>query len=145
MIGYATPLLPYQASPIVVAMGMGKVPAREGLKLCLLLARSALRCWCRWIICGSDCWGGSVNQPARWRADKTKGGLSRPFARLPVWQLIVDDRGTVQFVVAGGCDDLEGFGTGCVGFGRQFVFGLLRSDAPLTVTTPAFADRPVER
>ena len=38
MIGYATPLLPYQASPIVVAMGMGKVPAREGLKLCLLLA-----------------------------------------------------------------------------------------------------------
>lgn len=38
VIGYATPLLPYQASPIVVAMGMGKVPAREGLKLCLLLA-----------------------------------------------------------------------------------------------------------
>ena len=59
VIGYATPLLPYQASPIVVAMGMGKVPAREGLKLCLLLPRSALRCWCRWIICGSDCWGGS--------------------------------------------------------------------------------------
>lgn len=63
-----------------------------------------------------------VNRPARWRADKQKGGLSRPFARLPVWQLIVDDRGTVQFVVAGGCDDLEGFGAGCVGFGRQFVF-----------------------
>ncbi|MBH2876735.1 anion permease [Serratia marcescens] len=38
VIGYATPRLPYQASPIVVAMGMGKVPAREGLKLCLLLA-----------------------------------------------------------------------------------------------------------
>lgn len=38
VIGYATPLLPYQAAPIVVAMGMGKVPAREGLKLCLLLA-----------------------------------------------------------------------------------------------------------
>ncbi|MNH02312.1 hypothetical protein D3C79_615500 [compost metagenome] len=38
VIGYATPLLPYQASPIVVAMGMGKVPPREGLKLCLLLA-----------------------------------------------------------------------------------------------------------
>ncbi|MFC0229433.1 SLC13 family permease [Serratia aquatilis] len=38
VIGYATPLLPYQASPIVVAMGMGKVPPREGLKLCLLVA-----------------------------------------------------------------------------------------------------------
>ena len=53
---------------------------------------------------------------------QTKGDLSRPFARLPVWQLIVDDRGTVQFVVAGGGDDLEGFGAGRVGFGRQFVF-----------------------
>lgn len=38
VIGYATPLLPYQASPIVVAMGMGRVPPREGLKLCLLVA-----------------------------------------------------------------------------------------------------------
>lgn len=38
VIGYATPLLPYQASPIVVAMGMGNVSARDGLRLCLLLA-----------------------------------------------------------------------------------------------------------
>ncbi|WP_395680643.1 SLC13 family permease [Inquilinus sp.] len=38
VIGYATPLLPYQASPIVVAMGMGKVPTRDGLRLCLALA-----------------------------------------------------------------------------------------------------------
>jgi len=38
VIGYATPLLPYQASPIVVAMGMGQVPARDGLLLCLVLA-----------------------------------------------------------------------------------------------------------
>jgi di/tricarboxylate transporter len=38
VIGYATPLLPYQASPIVVAMGMGKVPALDGMKLCLALA-----------------------------------------------------------------------------------------------------------
>ena len=38
VIGYATPLLPYQASPIVVAMGMGKVPARDGLRLCVVLA-----------------------------------------------------------------------------------------------------------
>lgn len=28
--GYATVVMPYQASPIVVAMGMGKVPARSG-------------------------------------------------------------------------------------------------------------------
>lgn len=38
VIGYATPLLPYQAAPIVVAMGMGRVPARDGLRLCLVLA-----------------------------------------------------------------------------------------------------------
>lgn len=38
VIGYATPLLPYQASPIVVAIGMGKVPAKDGLKLCVILA-----------------------------------------------------------------------------------------------------------
>jgi len=38
VIGYATPVLPYQASPIVVAMGMGQVPARDGLRLCLALA-----------------------------------------------------------------------------------------------------------
>ncbi|OXS28769.1 MAG: citrate transporter [Desulfovibrio sp. MES5] len=38
VIGYATPLLPYQASPIVVAMGMGQVAARDGIRLCLALA-----------------------------------------------------------------------------------------------------------
>jgi len=38
VIGYATPLLPYQASPIVVAMGMARVPARDGIRLCLALA-----------------------------------------------------------------------------------------------------------
>ncbi len=35
---WATSLLPYQASPIVVAMGLGKVPARAGMLLCLALA-----------------------------------------------------------------------------------------------------------
>jgi di/tricarboxylate transporter len=38
VIGYATPVLPYQASPIVVAMGMGRIPARDGIRLCLALA-----------------------------------------------------------------------------------------------------------
>lgn len=38
VIGYATPVLPYQASPIVVAMGMGAVPPRDGIRLCLVLA-----------------------------------------------------------------------------------------------------------
>jgi di/tricarboxylate transporter len=38
VVGYATPLLPYQASPIVVAMGMGGVRARDGVVLCLALA-----------------------------------------------------------------------------------------------------------
>lgn len=36
--GYATVIMPYQASPIVVAMGMGQVPARSGLALSLLTA-----------------------------------------------------------------------------------------------------------
>lgn len=38
VLGYSTPLLPYQASPIVVAMGLGKVPARAGMLLCIALA-----------------------------------------------------------------------------------------------------------
>lgn len=38
VLGYATPLLPYQASPLVVAMGMGGVPVRDGIRLCLALA-----------------------------------------------------------------------------------------------------------
>ncbi len=38
VLGYSTPLLPYMASPIVVAMGLGQVPAKAGLKLCLALA-----------------------------------------------------------------------------------------------------------
>lgn len=36
--GCATVIMPYQASPIVVAMGMGQVPARSGLALSLLTA-----------------------------------------------------------------------------------------------------------
>lgn len=38
VIGYATPFLPYQASPIIVAMGMENVPARDGAKLCAAVA-----------------------------------------------------------------------------------------------------------
>lgn len=38
VLGYSTPLLPYQASPIVVAMALGKVPARAGMLLCMALA-----------------------------------------------------------------------------------------------------------
>ncbi|MFT3972212.1 MAG: anion permease [Amaricoccus sp.] len=38
VIGFATPVLPYQASPIVVAMGMGKIPFAAALRLSLLLA-----------------------------------------------------------------------------------------------------------
>lgn len=38
VFAYATPLLPYQASPIVVAMGLGNVPPRAAIKLCLLVA-----------------------------------------------------------------------------------------------------------
>lgn len=37
VVGYSTPLLPYQASPIVVAMAMGKAPAVDGIRLCLLM------------------------------------------------------------------------------------------------------------
>ena len=38
VIGFATPVLPYQAPPIVVAMGMGKIPFAAVLRLSLLLA-----------------------------------------------------------------------------------------------------------
>ncbi|EBD3739361.1 citrate transporter [Salmonella enterica] len=38
VLGYSTPILPYQASPIVVAMVLGKVPAKAGMLLCLALA-----------------------------------------------------------------------------------------------------------
>lgn len=38
VIGYSTPLLPYQAAPIVVAMGMGQVPTRDAVVLCLALS-----------------------------------------------------------------------------------------------------------
>lgn len=41
VLGYSTPLLPYQASPIVVAMGLGKVPAKAGMVLCLALAAAS--------------------------------------------------------------------------------------------------------
>ncbi|ADU71590.1 SLC13 family permease [Pantoea sp. At-9b] len=37
VFAYATPLLPYQASPVVVAMGLGNVPAKAGLTLCVAL------------------------------------------------------------------------------------------------------------
>lgn len=37
VLAYATPLLPYQASPVVVAMGLGNVPAKAGLQLCALI------------------------------------------------------------------------------------------------------------
>lgn len=42
VLAYATPLLPYQASPIVLAMGLGNVSPRDGLKLCLLVALASL-------------------------------------------------------------------------------------------------------
>ena len=38
VLGYSTPLMPYQASQIEVAMGLGKVPAWAGMSLCLALA-----------------------------------------------------------------------------------------------------------
>ena len=38
VVGYSTPLLPYQSSPIVVAMGMGGVAPRDGVRLCLAVA-----------------------------------------------------------------------------------------------------------
>lgn len=42
VLSYSTPLLPYQASPIVVAMMMGNVPLREGIKLSLWLAAATV-------------------------------------------------------------------------------------------------------
>lgn len=38
VLGFATPLLPYQASPIIVAMGLGGIPLAAALRLGLVLA-----------------------------------------------------------------------------------------------------------
>lgn len=38
VLGFATPLLPYQASPIIVAMGLGGIPFAAALRLGLVLA-----------------------------------------------------------------------------------------------------------
>lgn len=37
VFAYATPLLPYQAAPLVVAAGLGKVPMRATVRACLLI------------------------------------------------------------------------------------------------------------
>jgi hypothetical protein len=37
VFAYATPLLPYQAAPLVVAAGLGRVPTRTVFKTCLLI------------------------------------------------------------------------------------------------------------
>jgi anion transporter len=42
VISYSTALLPYQAAPIVVAMGMEKVPMRDGVKCCLIIGAITL-------------------------------------------------------------------------------------------------------
>ena len=42
VLSYSTPLLPYQASPIVVAMMMANVPLRQGIRLALWLALATL-------------------------------------------------------------------------------------------------------
>ncbi len=38
IIGFSTPILPYQASPIVVAIGMARIPFGAALRLCFLIA-----------------------------------------------------------------------------------------------------------
>jgi hypothetical protein len=38
VVGFSTTVLPYQASPIVVALAMGKIPVRSAVHLSLVLA-----------------------------------------------------------------------------------------------------------
>ena len=41
VFAYATPLLPYQAAPIVVAAGMARVPTSAAVRMCLVVGRSS--------------------------------------------------------------------------------------------------------
>ncbi|HEX5998936.1 MAG TPA: SLC13 family permease [Hyphomicrobiaceae bacterium] len=38
VLGFATPILPYQAAPIVLAMGIGRIPLAAATRLCLVVA-----------------------------------------------------------------------------------------------------------
>jgi hypothetical protein len=38
VVGYGTPILPYQASPIVVAIAMARVPLSSAVRLCIVVA-----------------------------------------------------------------------------------------------------------
>jgi di/tricarboxylate transporter len=38
IVGYGTPILPYQASPIVIAIAMAKVPHSAAIRLCIVVA-----------------------------------------------------------------------------------------------------------
>ena len=42
VVAYSSPFFPYQASPIVLAMTMGAVPARSGALLCAAVALATL-------------------------------------------------------------------------------------------------------
>ena len=37
VFAYATPLLPYQAAPLVVAAGLARIPTRAAITACLLI------------------------------------------------------------------------------------------------------------
>jgi hypothetical protein len=99
VIGYATPVLLYQASPIVVAMGMGmgRVPACDGLRLAFLMPldyawfQAARAASLKLVRCIYDTI--TTMEPGGQRREETLQPFARPRSGAEPVHLLVDSTG----------------------------------------------------